>query len=111
MKNSITFDDLPKYLTYNRGNKTSYFHLSIIKWERDGHYNAYYAMYAKFNPRSHTLNLSKVLFGVSGTNIEDTQIAFLQKFAEMRKCIVERTWKGLPPEKLDLKDMKSFAYE
>ena len=109
MKNSITFDDLPNYLTYNRGNKTSYFHPSIIKWEWDGHHNAYYAMYAKFNPRSHTLNLSKVLFWVSGTNIEDTQIAFLQKFAEMRKCIARKTWKGLPPEKLDLKNMKSYC--
>lgn len=108
MNNYTTFSDLPKYLMIERGKETMYFHPVVIKWEWDGHSNAYYAMYAKFNPRSCTLNLSKVLFWVSAGSYEAAQDAFVNKVNKMRHYIDVKTWKGDLPVKLDLANAKSY---
>lgn len=106
MDNPNTFNSIPKYLMYEKGKEIMYFHPVIIKWEWDGHSNAYYAMYAKFLPHSCRLDLSKVLFWVSGRSYEEAQDAFLRKVAELHESIAGKNWIGLPPVKLDLVNMR-----
>ncbi len=103
-----TFDNLPKYLEFQLGRKTMYFHPVIIKWEHENCDNSFYAMYAKLNVRSSTLNLSKVLFWVSGKNYQETEKAFLNKYCEMSKHIKGKTWIGNAPQKLDLMNEKAY---
>ena len=102
MKQSITFDDLPKYLTYYRGKVNFDFRPVIVKWEHENCDNSFYAMYAKYNAHSSTLNLSKVLFWVSGKNYQETEKAFLNKYCEMSKYIKGKAWTGNAPQKLNL---------
>lgn len=108
MKKITTFDNLPKYLEFQLGRKTMYFHPVIIKWENECSSNSYYAMYAKYNVRSSTLNLSKVLFWVSGRNYQEAEKAFLNKANEMHEYIKGKIWVGCAPQKLDLMNEKAY---
>lgn len=97
----ITFERLPKYLMVDRGRTTWYFHPVIFKWEWEYHQNAYFAMYAKFNPRSNTFNVSKALFWASAGTYEEAKEKFLQKYCKL-DCIKGKMWYGKDPVKLDL---------
>lgn len=102
--NRSNFDKLPKYLMVERGRQIMYFHPIMFKWEWEHHDNAYFAMYAKYNPRSNTFNPSRVLFWVSAGSAEEVKEKFFQKFTEL-DCIKGKTWLGNNPLKLDLMNL------
>lgn len=107
--NQITFQKLPKYLKVEKKSKTWYFHPIIFKWEWDCHDNAYFAMYAKYNPRLNTFDPSKVLFWVAAGTYEEAKDKFLQKYSEL-ECINGKTWLGKGPVKLDLMTPKELNH-
>lgn len=96
------FDELPKAIAVEKHNTTAYFQPIIFKFENDGHSNAYFAMYAKYNPRSHTFDVSKALFWAKGASCDEAVSGLLEKYSELKKFIKGRSWVGEPPASINL---------
>ena len=95
---SQAYDRLPKYLvTVNGKEKETCYHLSLIKWEWDGHKNAYIAMYARARFGYHNgIWANDVLFFYADINLEKTLTGFLNKFNEESANIKGRQWTQKP---------------
>ena len=102
MNKQFTFEDLPKYLIYGKGDKEKLFRPTVFKWEWEGHSNAYFAMYAQYNPGSKTLRVNRALIWAIGSSYDEALERFLAKCKENRKFMSGKTWKGDKPFDIDL---------
>lgn len=105
MNNSFTFENLPKYLSYNE----KLFRPTIFKWEWEGHSNAYFGMYAQYNPVSNTIRVNRALIWAIGSTYEEALEGFLAKCDGQRKNMSGKTWKGNKPYDINLMDPDLIA--
>lgn len=79
-------DQLPKYITVEKGEDHEDYNFIIIKTENSGHSDAFKALYA----RKGEISYSKVnyLFMVSGNSYKDVSDRFLMVFNRLSKNII-----------------------
>lgn len=106
-----SFEDLPKYIKYETdNNKVFYYRPTIIKWENKGLSNAYYAMYARYYPRSRKINHEQALFWVCSSSFNDVLLRFIDKYNNNVQFIKDYTWIGDRPKIIDLMNRSVDGY-
>lgn len=87
------FDHIPKYLTY----KNECYSPIILKWEWDGHSNAYWAFYGKEVVYGYSNR--KLLFAVCASSFDQVVRKFLTLCLdyESEGWIVDKEWRGPKP--------------
>lgn len=98
---TVSFEELPKYLMIDTGEDYRYYHPIIFKWEWEGWQNAYYAMYARYYPKSGNLNPKQALFHVTAPTYEEALEEFLHRYDEEKRFIKGKIWTGGNPEVID----------
>ena len=98
----LTFDDLPKYISIDTGKGSLFFRPTIIKFENEGLSNAYYAMYARYYPKSRQIKPEQVLFFVMSSTFDDLEEKFIVEYKRNESFIKDYKWTGERPLIIDL---------
>ena len=105
-----SFKDLPKYIEYETSNDVFIYHPTIIKWENEGLTNAYYAMYARYYPRSRKIDSGQVLFYVCAGSFTEVVDKFIIEYNQNAQFIKGRKWIGDNPKIIDLMNNSVDGY-
>lgn len=104
MKEISSFDELPKSIEYETAAGRFYYHPTIIKFENHGLENAYFAMYARYYPKSGRINAEQVLFYVYAGSFSEVIISFLDAYSKNEKFVVDMKWIGERPLIINMKN-------
>lgn len=106
-KNNLikSFDDLPKWIGYDTGCDVLCYHPIIFKWENVGLSSSFFAMYARYYPRTARMDPSQVLFYVHENNFERVVFKFIEKYNSLCHNINAKwLWTGGKPQVINFPD-------
>lgn len=104
MNEILKFDELPKSIEYETAVGRFYYHPAIMKFENHGLENAYFAMYARYYPKSGRINAEQVLFFVYARSFSEVIRCFLDAYSKNEKFIVDMKWVGERPLIINMKN-------